>query len=228
MCIKERGGSSKLAESVEKKKPKLTSKYIFAFIGIVLVFVLGAALEVINSNSLNKNVDHNDNSRVIGPATAPVTIVEYGDFGCSTCRAWENQGVLAKILARYGDKVRFIWRDLPVITPQSPKAAEAADCANDQNQFWPYHDLLYSKAPALSISDLKAYAAQLGLDTPRFNACLDSSQHAVDVNNDLKDGFSHGFRATPSFLVNNMPEIGPISFDQFSQLIDAALIKASK
>ena len=116
-----------------------------------------------------------------------------------------------------------MWRDLPIITPESPKAAEAAYCAFDQGQFWPYHDLLYVKAPAINISDLKAYAAQLGLDTAKFNACLDSGQHAADVQADLQDGLSRGFRATPAFLVNNRPLLGPPSFEQLSLMIDTNL-----
>jgi len=164
-----------------------------------------------------------DSERALGPAGARVIVVEYGDFGCSTCRAWEKQGVMPKILAKYGDSIRFVWRDLPIITDQSPKAAEAALCAFDQGQFWQYHDLLYQKAPALSVSDLKSYAAQLGLDAARFNACLDSGQHAAQVEADLHDGLNRGFRATPAFLINGKPLLGPPSFDQLSTLIDAAM-----
>jgi len=71
----------------------------------------------------------------LGPTTAPVTIVEYGDFGCPSCRAWHRAGILKQIRAQYGEKVRFVWRDFPVITPQSPQAAVAAQCAYDQRRF---------------------------------------------------------------------------------------------
>ena len=109
----------------------------------------------------------------LGPVSAPVTLIEYGDFGCSTCRAWEKAGILKAALQKYGDQLHFVWRDFPVITAESPKAAEAGRCAYDQGKFWEYHDLLYQKAPALSVADLKAYAGQLGLDTVVFNQCLD-------------------------------------------------------
>ena len=102
-----------------------------------------------------------------------MTIIEYGDFGCPTCRGWEQAGVLKQIVATYGDQVHFVWRDYPIITAQSPQAAEAGQCAFDQDKFWQYHDLLYAKAPALSISDLKSYAAQIGLNTAQFNQCLE-------------------------------------------------------
>jgi hypothetical protein len=71
----------------------------------------------------------------IGSINAPVTIVEYGDFGCPSCRGWHNAGILKQVQAVYGDQVRFVWRDFPVITAQSPKAAEAAQCAYDQGYF---------------------------------------------------------------------------------------------
>ena len=163
------------------------------------------------------------NDPSLGPATAAVTIIEYGDFGCPSCRAWHQAGILDQIRAKYGDRVRFVWRDFPVITPQSPKAAEAGQCAYDQGKFWEYHDALFAHAPALSVSDLKAYAAEVGLDTARFNQCLDSSQHKATVDHDLQDAFARGFRGTPSFLVNNQPLAGPPSLEYLQTLIDPLL-----
>ena len=73
--------------------------------------------------------DRLDDDPYIGSINAPVTIVEYGDFGCPACRGWHNAGILERVQATYGDQVRFVWRDFPVINAQSPKAAEAAQCA---------------------------------------------------------------------------------------------------
>ena len=164
-----------------------------------------------------------DTGRAMGLAQAPVTIVEYGDFGCPTCKAWQQQGIKEQILADYAGKVRFVWRDFPVITAESPKAAEAGWCAADQGQFWTYHDLLYYEAPALSVSDLKAYAVQAGLNAQKFNQCLDSGQHQADVQNEMQDAYAHGFQATPSFLVNDKPLIGPPSYEQLAAAVDEAL-----
>ncbi len=163
----------------------------------------------------------------LGPPDAPVTIVEYGDFGCTTCRSWYRQGVLEQILSHYGAQVRFVWRDFPIITAASPLAAEAGQCAFDQGQFWEYHDLLYDRAPALSGKDLKAYAAELGLDTARFDSCLDSGVHQAKVEASTKDAYSHGFVATPAFLVNDQPIAGPQSFEFFKGVIDPILASAS-
>lgn len=123
----------------------------------------------------------------IGAADATVTIVEYGDFGCPACRAWHNAGIMDQVRAVYGDQVRFVWRDFPVITARSPKAAEAAQCAYDQGHFWEYHDNLFERAASLGTGDLKRYASELGLDSEQFDQCLDSGQHQATVERDLQD-----------------------------------------
>ena len=159
----------------------------------------------------------------LGSVTAKVAIVEYGDFGCPSCRAWHQASILNQILEKYGDKVRFVWRDFPVITAQPPKAAEAAQCAYDQHKFWAHHDLLYDRAPALSVNNLKAYAAELGLDAARFDNCLDSGQHEAMVTRDEQDAFQRGFLGTPSFLVNEQPLVGPPTMETLQNLIDQLL-----
>jgi len=159
----------------------------------------------------------------LGSLSAKVTIIEYGDFGCPTCRGWEQAGVLKQIVATYGDQVRFVWRDYPIITAQSPQAAEAGQCAFDQAKFWQYHDLLYTKQPALSISDLKSYAAQIGLNTTQFDQCLDSGEDQAKINQSMTEARGYGFIGTPSFIVNGQKVIGPASFSQFKSMIDPIL-----
>lgn len=159
----------------------------------------------------------------LGPADAPVTIIEYGDFGCPSCRAWHNAGILAQIRAQYGDQVRFVWRDFPVITVQSPKAAEAAQCAYDQDKFWEYHNLLFERASVLGVDNLKAYAADLGLNTGEFNRCLDSGKHKATVKRDWQDAEAHGFLGTPSFLINDKPLVGPPTYAFLQREIDGLL-----
>lgn len=160
----------------------------------------------------------------IGPNSAKVIIVEYGDFGCTTCRAWYHAGVLKQLLTTYGDRIQFVWKDFPIITAQSPKAAEAGQCAFDQGKFWEYHDLLYEKAPALSVADLKDYAAQLGLDKQKFDHCLDSGQDEAKVQQSLNEAQrQYAFPGTPSFLINGQKLIGPPTFDMLRSLIDPLL-----
>jgi protein-disulfide isomerase len=159
----------------------------------------------------------------IGSVDAPVTIVEYGDFGCPACRGWHNAGILKQVLATYGDQVRFVWRDFPVITAQSPKAAEAAQCAYDQGFFWEYHDLLFERASSLRVGDLKSYAGELAIDSAAFDQCLDSGQHRATVENDHQDASRRRFRGTPSFLVNDQPLAGPPTFAFLQSLIEPIL-----
>ena len=159
----------------------------------------------------------------IGLATAKVTVTEFGDFGCSACQSWHRSGVKEQILETYGDDVQFVWKDFPVITAQSPKAAEAGQCAFDQGMFWEYHDLLYANAPAISVDSLKEYAAELGLDTARFDACLDSGQNKEKTAQSEKEARQLALPGTPAFLVNGQKVIGPSSFETLATAIDTVL-----
>lgn len=162
--------------------------------------------------------------RTQGVADAPVIITEFADFGCISCKAWHQFGIKDQILEKYGDQVQFVWRDFPVITVDSPKAAEAGFCALDQGRFWEYHDVLYQNAPRLKTDNLKQYAVELGLDSQIFNQCLDSGQHTGDVENELQEALNYGFRGAPSFLVNGQRLIGPPSFEQLSVIIDGFIL----
>ena len=160
-----------------------------------------------------------------GPEVTAVTITEYGDFGCPSCRAWHQAGIIEQILEFYGDQVRFVWRDFPVITGRSPKAAEAGQCAFDQDEFWAYHDNVYEQPDSvvdLRVDALKRYAAEIGLDTEVFDACLDSGQHQLTVQVDWDEGRRLGLRGTPSFLVNDTYVIGGQP-ELIVQAIDQAL-----
>ncbi len=160
----------------------------------------------------------------IGSLDAPVTIVEYGDFGCPSCRGWYNAGIIDRVMAIYGDQVRFVWRDFPIITAYSPQAAQAAQCAYDQDKFWEYHDLLFEGGTSFRDELLKGYAVELGLDSATFNQCLDTRQHQATVDKDLEDAFQRRFRGTPSFLVNDQPLAGPPTFEFLQSLIEPILL----
>lgn len=164
----------------------------------------------------------------LGPETAPVTIVEYGDLGCPACWAWHKLGVLKDIRAKYGDQVRFVWKDFPVVTLDSPDAAEAAQCAYEQGKFWEFHDLIYeSDNPgAIGKNDLQAVAAKIGLKMDQFNACVDSHRYQEKVNQQQHEAFEAGFMGVPAFLVNGKPMVGVQRFDAFEQEIDSFLSSA--
>jgi protein-disulfide isomerase len=168
-----------------------------------------------------------DDNPSLGAADAPVTLTELGDFTCSACRSWHQAGVLNQILSRYDGLLRVEWRDFPIITTDSPKAAQAGQCAHDQGQFWAYLDRVY-REPGSSYSNgspdkLRFYAQDVvDLDVEQFNACLDSNEHQMTVQYDLDFARGLGLRGTPSFLVNGAPVIGA-NPELLIQTIEAAL-----
>jgi protein-disulfide isomerase len=144
------------------------------------------------------------NANVLGPTDAPVRIVEFGDLGCPACRQWHNSGIMQQLLARFEGQINFTFRHFPVITRQSPKAAEAAQCAAEQDRFWQYHDFVYEQTSLgdLSISALKGYAAAVGLNSEQFEQCLDSGKYRDYVARDQSAAVADGARGTPSFYIN--------------------------
>jgi protein-disulfide isomerase len=159
----------------------------------------------------------------IGPKTAPVTIIEYADFGCPSCWYWHKIGALDQLRAKYGDKIRFIWRDYPVITLLSPQAAEAGQCANEQSKFWEFHDAIYDHKGEINASDLETYATDIGLNMSQFKACVTSHRYRDRVNAEETEAFTHGYLGAPFFLINNQLLIGPQSPDVFESMIDPML-----
>ncbi|MDX1617053.1 MAG: thioredoxin domain-containing protein [Candidatus Promineifilaceae bacterium] len=161
----------------------------------------------------------------LGAADAPVTIVEFGDFGCPSCRAWHNAGVKDQLMATYGDQVSFVFRHFPVITSRSPRAAEATQCASEQGQFWAYHDYLYESAPHLALSDdeLRDYATSIGVDTEEFEQCLEEGRYRSYVSRDQQAALSSGARGTPTFFINGQ-QVG-FSFEAMATVIEQELAR---
>jgi protein-disulfide isomerase len=157
-----------------------------------------------------------------GPSNAPVEIVEFSDFQCPYCLA--ANPTVKRVLDSYGERVRFVYRNYPLPNhPQARPAAEAAQCANAQGRFWPYHDRLFADPSKLSDADLKRAAAELGLDTARFNACLDSHQFKGVVDTDLQAGQDAGVTGTPAFFINGRELTGAQPFETFQRIIEEEL-----
>lgn len=161
----------------------------------------------------------------LGPANAPVTIVEFSDFQCPYCR--QAQGTLKQLMAAYEGKIKLVFRDFPLrnIHPQAQKAAEAAQCAAEQQKFWPYHDKLFASTN-FHMDELKKFAQELELNMEQFTSCLDSSKYAAGVDADMQAGQQAGVNATPTFFVNGYPLSGAASYERFKELVDAALEQA--
>lgn len=117
----------------------------------------------------------------IGPADAPVVVIEYANFECALCRQWQETQVYKGLTDEFGDQVRYVWRDYPIASLNSPLAAEAGQCANAQGKFFEFADVAVKLRGALTEDTLKQLAARLGLDTTQFNNCLSLGQFASKV-----------------------------------------------
>jgi protein-disulfide isomerase len=161
-----------------------------------------------------------------GPANAPVEIVEFSDFQCPYCLAAHS--TVKRVLDTYGDHIHFVYRHFPLPNhPNAHPAAEASQCASEQGQFWPYHDRLFANPGKLTDADLKQSAAELRLDTARFNACVDSHKYKDFVDADVKAGQEAGVSGTPAFFINGRELTGAQPFETFKKVIDEELQRHS-
>ena len=157
-----------------------------------------------------------------GPEGAPVTIVEFSDFQCPYCRS--VQPTLKRLAEVYGDKVRLVYKHLPLtdIHPRAMPAALAAFCAGEQEAFWQYHDVLFA-SDDLSPEWLGKTAARLGLNLPRFESCLGSEKARAAILADAQEARRLGINGTPTFVINGKPVGGAVGFDDFKGIIDREL-----
>ena len=156
-----------------------------------------------------------------GDANAAVMIVEFTDFQCSACGAMYP--VMEEVLKSYGNRVRFVIRNLPLssLHPYAFKAAEAAKAAEGQGKFWEYIDRLFHNQNALDDASLKKYATEVGLDRKRFDAELDSGVHAAEIQRDIEDGETYGVEATPTIFINGLM-LQELDADALRQAIERA------
>ena len=147
-------------------------------------------------------------SPILGDPAAPITIVEFGDYQCSSCYNWfhkEKPAIYENYIAT--GKANLVFVDLAVLGRDSPIAAQASYCAEDQGMYWEYHDLLYnSQEPKIdngwaNSERLKAFAFSLGLDLDLFESCLDSGKYTKRVQYNVSEAKKHGARATPTFII---------------------------
>jgi protein-disulfide isomerase len=161
-----------------------------------------------------------------------VVIVDYSDFGCVHCRNFAL-GAEKQLRQDYEStgNVRFEYKHFIINPPDTANAANAAECAADQGRFWDYHDLLFSQQGVtqnpFAKTALKQYASQLGLDTVRFNSCVDRDEHLDKVYRDSSDGRDAGVEGTPTFFVDGQKLVGEVNYTEFKAAVEAALAKAS-
>ena len=159
----------------------------------------------------------------VGPKDAKLTVVEFLDYQCPFCN--QASPTVRELAASYGDRVRFIIRDFPVIDihPDASYAAEAAGCAEAQGKFWQMHDRLFALKGQLKSADLEKAAEQSGLDLELYRACMLNHARVEEIEADLKDGVAAGVRGTPTFFFDGQRIEGVIPKDVFARLIDGFL-----
>ena len=148
-----------------------------------------------------------------GDPNAPITIIEFSDYECPFCAKF-FEDTLPLIEENYINtgKVNFVYRDFPIqsIHPNAVPAAVATECADDQDSFWSFHDMIFENKNTWSklngedlLNEFEQYATTLGLDTKEFNECLESGKHLDEVRKDLQDGQNYGITGTPGFFIGN-------------------------
>ena len=156
-----------------------------------------------------------ERDHVLGPATAPVTLVEYGDYECPYCRA--AKPIVQELRGLLGDQLRYVFRHFPLarLHPHAQHAAEVAEAAAAQGRFFEMHAVLYEHQEALDDDQLVQYAADLELDAARVRTELAAHSHAGRVREDFESGVRSGARGTPTFYLDDVRYDGIVGVRQF-------------
>ena len=182
----------------------------------------GTADELLDlSDDVEEERDH-----VRGPADAPVTLVEYGDYQCPYCG--QAEVVIRELLDSFGDDLRYTWRHLPLndVHPRAQMAAEAAEAAAAQGRFWELHDKLLDNQDALQPPDLGRYAGEIGLDVERFWEDLRRREHAPRVSEDVASADASAVAGTPTFFINGKRHQGAYDTATLTREVNAARLRA--
>lgn len=160
---------------------------------------------------------------ILGPADAPVTLVEYGDFECPHCGA--AYPIVEELRRLRGDDLRFVYRNFPLtqIHTHAELAAEAAEAAAAQDRFWEMHHTLFTHQNALDSAHLVRYAGQIGIDSAQFTEALATHRFAERVREDFMSGVRSGVNGTPTFFINGLRHDGPFDLGSLIAATERAI-----
>ncbi len=202
----------------------MNQKY-FLIIPIIIGILSGAIMAFYpepekSEEGLTKTSLIQDGSPILGDPSAPITILEWGDYQCTFCYRFHDTtlNTLEKDYIQTG-KVNLVFKDFPLNGPDSILAAEASYCAHEQEKYWQYHDELYKnwggeRTGWITRWSLNAFGSTVGLDLDEFNQCLDEHKYQEKVNQLYEFGKEVGIDATPSFLIFNDEKIIKIRGNQ--------------
>ncbi len=167
-------------------------------------------------------VSENDAQK--GPSDAKVVIIEVSEFQCPYCS--KAKATVDELLELYPNDVKLVFKHLPLAFHENaPKAAEASECAGEQDKFWEMYDKLFDNQQGLEIADLKKYARELNLNTGQFNECLDSGKYEGKVKKDSEEAAEFGISGTPAFFINKQFIGGAQPLEAFKKAVDIELSK---
>jgi len=168
-----------------------------------------------------------DHNPIIGPKDAKLTIIEFGCYSCAYTKKAEP--VVQEVLKEYNGKVNFQFKHLTIPGhPMGSVAAVAADCAQEQGQYLPYHKLIFENQANLSDTKLRMMALELGMDITKFSECMKSGKYDSELASDNLEGLKAGVTGTPTFFVNDKKIVGPKPLRTFTTVIDEGLAKMEK
>jgi protein-disulfide isomerase len=171
-------------------------------------------------------VSSHDHSQ--GDPSAPVTLVEYGDYECPYCGA--AHPIIKALQRHFGDRLRFVFRNFPLTQahPRAEPAAEAAEAAGAQGKFWPMHDAIYTHQTALDDEHLVKYAEGAGVDPSVVIDALARHNHAARIRQDFMSGVRSGVNGTPSFFINGQKYEGNYDLASLTEAIDEEILVAGR
>jgi protein-disulfide isomerase len=183
------------------------------------------ANEAIRENCSDLSVPISERDHVQGSRSAPVVLVEYGDYECPDClNAWP---MVQRIREALGERVAFVFRHYPQssIHPKASFAAQAAEAAAAQGKFWEMHDKLFSNQKELASLDLTHLALQLGLEVYRFETTLELATTLRRIRNDIDGAQTSGVKGTPTFFINGCRYRGKVNVESLVSEINSHLVK---
>ena len=213
-------------------------------VGIIISIVITSVIVVYSSSSVEtENLDVRTHgmisttmgSSILGNPSAKITIVEFGDYQCHQCYNWFHN-TKPTVFQNYVDtgKINFVFMDLAFLGKDSPKAAQASYCAEDQGKYWEYHNQLYTAQESqidngwANSQRLKVFAFSLGLDMELFDSCLDSGKYAKRVLYNIAEAKKLGANGTPTFFIigpdgQQQKLVGAQPYSVFKQVLDSMI-----
>jgi protein-disulfide isomerase len=168
------------------------------------------------------NISVTDSDHARGNKDAKITIVEFSDIQCPYCSRFHD--TMKQVVENYPNDVRWVYKHFPLdqLHPYARKAAEATECAGEQNKFWEYLDYLFDNQASIKSTEyLSTAASSVGLNTSTFDSCLSSGKMASKVNNDYSQGRQAGVTGTPGSVINGELVKGALPFESIKAKIDA-------